>query len=65
MTGDNPKTVAQRFFMFCLLILGGVIALTLAVDFLAKIWGWLLLLGLVMIAIWVTVVVVRARRDRS
>jgi hypothetical protein len=27
-------------------------------------WGWVLLISLIVAAVWVTVVVVRARRDR-
>lgn len=64
MTGDNPTSFAQRFFLSCVLLLGGIIALTLALDFLAKMWGWVLLISLIVAAVWVTVVVVRARRDR-
>jgi hypothetical protein len=57
---DNPKTLAQRFFMFCLLILGGILALSLALEVLARIWGWLLLAG----CVWVAIVILRARRNR-
>jgi putative effector of murein hydrolase LrgA (UPF0299 family) len=64
MSGENPKTLGQRFFMFCLLMLGGIIALTLALDFFARIWGWLLLIGLLVCAVWVAIVVLRARRSR-
>ena len=64
--GENPtpKSVAQRFFDTCLLVLGGVVALWLALQFLAQFWSWIVLVLSVAGVIWVTVLVVRARRDR-
>jgi hypothetical protein len=61
---DNPKTLAQRFFMFCLLILGGILALSLALEVLARIWGWLLLIGLLVGCVWVAIAILQARRNR-
>ena len=61
---EDPKTMSQRFFTFCLLVLGGVLLLWVALELLAQFWGWLLL-GLIAVAvIWILVRVLRARRDR-
>lgn len=62
---DREKdTVTQRFFTACLLVLGGVLALTLALDFLSRIWGWLLLVGIIAAALWMLYRAWQARRDR-
>ncbi len=45
MSRDTPPPVTSRFFRACLLILGGVFALWLAIDLLAQFWGWVLLIG--------------------
>lgn len=44
MADDTPRPLALRFLRTCLMLLGGVAALWLAVDLLAQFWGWLLLL---------------------
>ncbi|MCU1580040.1 MAG: hypothetical protein JWP19_2244 [Rhodoglobus sp.] len=64
MTDKEPKSIAQRFFDLCLLLLGGVLALWLALQFLAQFWGWLLLIAGIAGGIWLAVVIVRARRNR-
>ena len=64
MSEPDPKTWAQRFFAFGLLSLGGVVLLYLAIQLLAQFWGWLLLIFGFMAAIWVTVAVIRGRRNR-
>jgi NADH:ubiquinone oxidoreductase subunit 2 (subunit N) len=56
----TPKNIAQRFFDLCLLLLGGIIALWVALQFLAQFWGWLVLVA----AIWALVAIMRARRNR-
>lgn len=43
MSGDTPPGIVQRFFRACLLILGGIVCLWLALELLAQVWGWLLL----------------------
>jgi fatty acid desaturase len=61
---EDPKSVARRFFNFCLLLLGGIVLLYLALELLAHFWGWLVLLGVVVTAIWALMRIVSARRDR-
>lgn len=64
---DDEKgkdTVSQRFFTACLLILGGAIALTIAIEFLAQIWGWLALGAVAVIVIWILIRVAKSRQDR-
>lgn len=50
MSESTPPTIVQRFFRACILILGGIVALWLALELLAQVWGWLLLLaGIVLV----------------
>ncbi|TFD27341.1 hypothetical protein [Cryobacterium lyxosi] len=62
--GPTPKNLAQRFFDLCLLLLGGIIALWVALQFLAQFWGWIALIAVLVTAIWALVQVLRARRNR-
>ena len=64
MTGDDPKTWAKQFFRFCLLILVGVVLLWLALQLLAQFWGWILLAAAIVAAAWITITVIRFRRNR-
>ena len=57
--GDVPPPLASRFFRACLLILGGVVALWLAVELLARFWGWVLLGAAVVLTAWCLVTVYR------
>ncbi|MBT9605912.1 hypothetical protein [Microbacterium sp.] len=60
----EKETMTQRFFTACLLILGGVIVLVIALEFVSQIWGWLVLAAVITLAIWVAVRAIGARRDR-
>ena len=60
----TPKNLAQRFFDLCLLLLGGIIALWVALQFLAQFWGWIVLIAVLIAAICALVAILRARRDR-
>jgi hypothetical protein len=60
----TPKCLAQRFFDLCLLLLGGVIALWVALQFLAQFWGWIVLIVVLVVATWALVANLRARRKR-
>jgi ABC-type uncharacterized transport system permease subunit len=60
----TPKNLAQRFFDLCLLLLGGIIALWVALQFLAQFWGWIVLIAVLVGAIWALIAVLRARRNR-
>lgn len=57
-------TVTQRLLGFCFAVLLGVILLSLALELLAAIWGWLVLVALVGVGIWIGIVVYQHRRDR-
>ena len=60
----TAKNLARRFFDLCLLLLGGIIALWVALQFLAQFWGWIVLIAVLVAAIWALVQVLRARRHR-
>ncbi|WP_448810389.1 hypothetical protein [Agromyces bauzanensis] len=45
MADSTPPPATQRFFRACLLILGGIVALWLALELLAQFWGWLLVIA--------------------
>ena len=51
MSESKPPSVAQRFFRACLLILGGTIALWVALELLAQFWGWILLMSVVVLVL--------------
>lgn len=61
---DKPVPIMTRFFHACLLVLGGVLALWLALELLAQFWGWLLLAAAVVALVWAIIWVIRWRRDR-
>ena len=60
----KPEPMMTRLFHACLLILGTVIVLWLALELLAQFWGWLLLVAAVVALIWAAVWFVGWRRDR-
>ncbi|GGF31394.1 hypothetical protein GCM10010922_03050 [Microbacterium sorbitolivorans] len=45
MSESKPPSIVTRFFHACLLILGGIIALAVALELLAQFWGWLALIA--------------------
>ena len=63
---DNKEkaTMSQRFLTACLLILGGVIALYVAIELLSHFWGWIVLSAAVILVGWIAFKVIQARRDR-
>lgn len=60
----DPITMGRRFLGFCVSLFLGVAVLWLTVQLLSQFWGWLVLLAVVGAVGWVTVLVVRRRRDR-
>lgn len=56
MADSTPPTIVQRFFRACLLLLGGVAALWLALDLLSQFWGWIVLISAILLmlcaAVW-------------
>ncbi|GEK80131.1 hypothetical protein ABA31_14820 [Agrococcus baldri] len=53
----EPTTMASRILSFCFAALLGVVLLYLAIELLAQIWGWLVLIGVIALgavaAIWI------------
>lgn len=64
MSDDSPRALPQRFFRGCLYLLGGIVALWLALELLAQFWGWLLLAAAAALAIWTGVVSYQLWRER-
>lgn len=63
--GDKePVTVVSRILGFCFAVLLGVIMLTLALELLTAIWGWLLLVAGIVAFAWIVAVLYRRWRDR-
>jgi len=60
----EPTTLSQSFARACGLLLIGIVALWLALELLAKIWGWLLLVAGTAVAIWIAIAIIRWRRSR-
>lgn len=60
----EPITVASRILGFCFTILLAVILLSLALELLAAIWGWLLLVAGIFAFAWIVAVLHRRWRDR-
>ena len=58
------EPMSRRFLTACLLILGGIIALWFAVQLLAHLWGWLLLVAGLALAGWVAFKILQSRRNR-
>jgi hypothetical protein len=61
---QSPRSLSQHFFTAMMLLLSGVVALWVALDILARIWGWLVLGGLVALGVIVAIKWLRWRRER-
>lgn len=62
---DPPRLgYVQRLFRACLLILGSVLAIWLTLQFLAQIWGWLLLIAALIAGATVAVLWLKHWRGR-
>ena len=64
MAGSEPTTLAKRLLTFCVAVVVSVILLTIALELLAQIWGWLALFGVLAGAIWLALQLRRWRSDR-
>ena len=64
MSSEPGKSMAQRFAQFCVLILVGVIAIWIAFDILSRVWGWLLLVAVLLALGYVGFVLFRRWRNR-
>jgi len=53
-----------KLFHACLLVLGAMVALSLAMDILRCYWPWLAGVAGVVLGIWAVVWLVRSRRNR-
>lgn len=60
----DPVSMGQRILGLCFALLLSVILLTVALELLAAIWGWLLLLALVILAVSLGVKYWHWRRDQ-
>ena len=60
----EPKNLISKFVTACVLFLVGVVALTIALDLLAKIWPWLALIAGLAGALAVMTWIVRRRQSR-
>lgn len=60
----GTTTMGQKLLGFCLAVLLSVILLYLAVELLARFWGWLVLIAAIVLALWIGVTIYRWRRDR-
>jgi len=58
---ENPKSIVYRFVTTCVLVLVAIIALTVALDLLSRIWGWLLLIAAIALAGYVAFAIVKRR----
>lgn len=59
MADDSPRGAAERFFRTMLFILGGIVALWLALELLAQFYGWVLLIAAIVLVLWVAVMLYR------
>lgn len=59
MPSDTPPPITSRFFHACLLVLGGILALWLALELLAQFWGWVLLVVSLALVLWCVVAIYR------
>lgn len=64
MANDSPRSLPQQFFRACMYLLGGVLAVWLALELLARLWGWILLLAAVALIVWAGIAGYRLWRDR-
>lgn len=61
---ERPVPLMTRFFHACLLLLGGIITLCLALELAAQVWGWLVLLAVLGLITCGVIWYLRWRRDR-
>ena len=63
-TKDGGRTAVERFFHASLLVVAGVAALDFAVQLLAGIWVWLVVIGVLVAAAVAAVAIWRHKRHR-
>ena len=49
---ESSRSLSQRFFGLCVLLLGGIVAIWLALELLARIWGWIALIVTVLLVVF-------------
>ncbi|GAB3608369.1 hypothetical protein GCM10027414_04940 [Humibacter ginsengiterrae] len=59
MGEETPRSPFDRFFRACLLILGGVVCIWVALSLVGQIWGWLLLAAGIALMLWCAVLAYR------
>jgi heme/copper-type cytochrome/quinol oxidase subunit 4 len=61
---DTPKSIASRFVSFCVLVLIGILAIWIALDVLSRIWGWVVLIVVIVVLAYVGILLFRRWRNR-
>lgn len=64
MTDEPKRGPVERFFHACLLVAGGALALHLAIQLLAAVWVWIVVVGLIALTAFIGVDIWRQRRNR-
>jgi hypothetical protein len=64
VAGSEPSTFARRMLSFCFAVLVSVILLTLALQLLSQIWGWLAFIAVLVSAVWLAVKVRQWRAQK-
>jgi hypothetical protein len=64
MTDEPKRGPVDRFFHACLLVVGGALALDIAIQLLAEIWVWLVIVGLIALAGFIGIEIWRHKRNR-
>lgn len=59
----EPASMGQRILSFCFAVFVSVVLLSLALQLLAQIWGWLLLIAILAAAVFAGFWFYRKRRD--
>lgn len=59
MPDDTSTPTPLRFFRACMLILSGIVALWLALELLAQLWGWIVLISVIVLVLCVGVALYR------
>lgn len=61
---EPTRSLAGRFLLFCVFVLGGILAIWLALEVLARIWGWVLLVLLLIGLGYLVFVLIRRLQNR-
>jgi len=65
MSNDSPNSLLTRAWRGALVLFGTVVLLEISVEIVARIWVWLVVIALTMVAVTVLWTVFTRWRDRS